>query len=274
MKLLNIDQGIARLTESGDVELLDTPYTEIGQSISEGALETLRSAGVKSTHALIDVNVLSPVSAPPRFFIVGLNYQSHADETGLNTQTDPIYGIAEGSSVHHPNQAVLLPHEYPDKVDYEGEIGVVIGQKCENVAASDAWDYVAGLTPVNDISARDIQRKLMAEGGNFAVAKAFPTFKPMGPVLVTPDELTHPLELSIRTHVNGEMRQDGNARDMIHDVAKIVSFISAQEVLRPGDVICTGTPDGVGVATGTFLRSGDLVEVQIGDWPVLRSQIA
>lgn len=274
MKLLNTDHGIARLQDDGTVAVLDTPHTELGQAIVDGHLDALRKCEVKSTMRLAEVTLAAPVAAPPRYFIIGLNYQSHADETGLQTQHDPIYGIANGVSVHGPDQDIVLPEEYPDKVDYEGEIGVVIGKLCENVSAAVAWDYVAGLTPVNDVSARDIQGELMQNGGNFAEAKAYPTFKPTGPVLVTVDELTQPLALSVRTHVNGELRQDGNAQDMIHDVAKIIAFISAKEPLLPGDILCTGTPDGVGVATGKFLRSGDVVEIQVGDWPVLRNLIA
>lgn len=114
----------------------------------------------------------------------------------------------------------------------------------------------------------------MQDRCNFAEAKAYPTFKPTGPVLVTVDELIQPLELSVRTLVNGELRQDGNTRNMIHDVAKIIASISAKEPLLPGDILCTGRPDGVGFASGKFLSSGDVVEIQIGDWPVLRNRIA
>lgn len=273
MKLLNTDQGIARLLDDGTVEMLDTPHVELGEAIIDGQLDALCKCDVKSTTRLTEVTVTSPVAAPPRYFIIGLNYQSHADETGLQTQSEPIYGIASGTSVHGPEQDIVLPHEYPDKVDYEGEIGVVVGKRCENVSAEVAWDYVAGLTPVNDVSARDIQGKLMKEGGNFAEAKAYPTFKPTGPALVTVDEIVQPLELSVRTLVNGEIRQDGNARDMIHDIAKIIASISSKEPLLPGDILCTGTPDGVGVATGQFLGSGDVVEIQIGNWPVLKNRI-
>lgn len=274
MKLLNTDKGIARLQNDGTLEVLDTPHTELGQAIVDGQLDALRNCSVKSITRLADVIVGSPIAAPRRYFIIGLNYQSHADETGLKTQGGPVYGIASGTSVHGSDLDIVLPVDYPDKVDYEGEIGVVIGKRCENISADVAWNYVAGLTPVNDVSARDIQAKLMKEGGNFAEAKAYPTFKPTGPVLVTVDELTQPLELMVRTHVNGELRQDGNARDMIHNVAKIIESISSKEALLPGDILCTGTPDGVGVAAGKFLSSGDVVEIQIGDWPPLRNRIA
>jgi 2-keto-4-pentenoate hydratase/2-oxohepta-3-ene-1,7-dioic acid hydratase in catechol pathway len=274
MKLLNTDRGIARLLDDGTLEVLDTPHTELGQAIIDGQLDALCNCKVKSTTPLTEVTVSSPVALPPRYFIIGLNYQSHADEAGLQTQGELIYGIANGTSVHGPDQDIVLPGEYPDKVDYEGEIGVVIGKRCENISADVAWDYVAGLTPVNDVSARDLQGKLMKEGGNFAEAKAYPTFKPTGPVLVTVDELTQPLEISVRTLVNGESRQDGNTRDMIHDVAKIIASISYKEPLFPGDILCTGTPDGVGFASGKFLSSGDIVEIQISDWPVLRNRIA
>jgi 2-keto-4-pentenoate hydratase/2-oxohepta-3-ene-1,7-dioic acid hydratase in catechol pathway len=274
MKLLNTNHGIACLTDDGAVAVLETPHRELGQAIIDGELRSLFNCEVKATMRLEEVTVISPVAAPPRYFIIGLNYQSHADEAGLQTQGEPIFGIAEGTSVYGSDQDIVLPERYPSKVDYEGEIGVVIGKRCENVSAADAWDYVAGLTPVNDISARDLQGKLMQEGGNFAEAKAFPTFKPTGPVLVTVDELTLPISLSVRTHVNGELRQDGNTRDMIHDVAKIVASISSKEVLLPGDILCTGTPEGVGFATGKFLSTGDVVEVQIGDWPILRNRIA
>jgi len=279
MKLMNTNYGIARLADEAMVEVLDTTHTELGQAIKAGALTMLCNAGVKTRLPVQDVTMLAPIAVPPRYFIVGLNYQAHADEVKLPTSnlkqepSQPIYGIANGQSVSGPGQDIILPDEYPDKVDYEGEVGIVIGKKCENVSEQEAWAYVAGLTAVNDVSARDIQRTLMQAGDNFAEAKAYPSFKPTGPVLVTTDELVQPLELSVKTFVNGEQRQDGNTRDMIHDVAKLIAYLSSQEPLLAGDIVCTGTPDGVGAPQGKFLKSGDVVEVQIGDWPVLKNSV-
>jgi len=274
MKLLNTDRGVARLVGTDTVELLDTQYGELGRAIADGALADVCAAGARDRLGFAEITARAPVTMPHRYFIIGLNYLSHADEAGMKTRGKPVYGIADGDCVIGPEEDIVLPTDYPDRVDYEGEIGVVIGTRAENVAPEDAWNVVAGLTAVNDVSARDLQRKLMKEGGNFADAKAFPTFKPTGPVLVTVDEVEQPLQLALRTRVNGEARQDGNAKDMIHGVAEIIAFITSREPLLPGDILCTGTPDGVGAAARKFLSPGDVVEIQIADWPALRNRVA
>jgi 2-keto-4-pentenoate hydratase/2-oxohepta-3-ene-1,7-dioic acid hydratase in catechol pathway len=207
--------------------------------------------------------LLAPVD-PVCIFGVGLNFQKHADELGRSTLTHPLIFIKSTNTLQHPGLAIEIPRTLASNaVDYEGEVAVVIGRICKNVTRENALDYVLGYTCANDISARDWQ--FVLGGGQFTQGKGFDTFCPLGPVLVTPDELTSPTNLRITTRVNGELRQDGNTCSMLFDIASLISFLSSSKTLLPGTVILTGSPEGVGHSLNPpqYLKSGDVVTIEV-----------
>jgi len=168
------------------------------------------------------------------------------------------------SSIQAPLKPIVIPqHLKSDKVDYECELAVVIGRTCKNVSEAEALDYVFGYTAANDVSARDWQKH--AGGGQWCRGKTFDTFCPLGPVLVTQDEIEDPQNLRIRTLINGETYQDSHTRDMIFSVAQLIAFLSGSTTLEPGTVILTGTPEGVGMARDPrrWLTEGDIVSIEI-----------
>jgi 2,4-didehydro-3-deoxy-L-rhamnonate hydrolase len=198
--------------------------------------------------------------APENVFCVGLNYRDHAAESKAPVPQQPMLFAKWTSAMIGPGQPIVLPPD-TQEVDYEAELGVVIGKKCRGVAADKALDYVAGYVCVNDVSARDFQRT----DGQWVRAKSQDTFGPIGPCLVTRDEVADPQALGIRCSVNGRMLQNSNTREMIFGVRELIAFISRGITLQPGDVISTGTPPGVGFAQRppVFLHAGDEVAVEI-----------
>jgi 2-keto-4-pentenoate hydratase/2-oxohepta-3-ene-1,7-dioic acid hydratase in catechol pathway len=207
--------------------------------------------------------LLAPLE-PRDILCVGLNYRQHAIETGAEIPRHPILFLKASGSVQHPGSPILLPRRLrSDRVDYEGELAVVIGTTCHNVSRAEALGHVFGYTCGNDVSARDWQKQ--GGGGQWCRGKSFATFCPLGPVLVTADEIPDPNALRIRTLVNDVVMQDGTTDDMIFDVPALIEFLSASSVLRPGTVILTGTPAGVGMARTppVFLHPGDSVTVEI-----------
>ena len=207
--------------------------------------------------------LLAPV-APAQILCIGLNYRRHAAETGAKPPERPILFVKGVNATQHPGDPIELPRALPShKVDYECELAVVIGRTAKNVPRERALDHVLGYTCANDVSARDWQRD--GGGGQWCQGKGFDTFCPLGPVLVTPDEIPNPNQLRIRTVLNGEVMQDWSTDDMIFDVPAIISFLSASKTLLPGTVILTGTPHGVGFARNppVWLKSGDTVTIEI-----------
>jgi 2-keto-4-pentenoate hydratase/2-oxohepta-3-ene-1,7-dioic acid hydratase in catechol pathway len=205
------------------------------------------------------VQVGMPFS-PNNVFCVGLNYRDHAQESNAPIPQQPVLFAKWTSALIGPGQNIVLPPD-TQEVDYEAELGVVIGRKCRGVSAEKALDYVAGYVCVNDISARDFQRT----DGQWVRAKSQDSFGPVGPCLVTRDELTDPQVLGIRCSVNGRILQNSNTREMIFGVRELIAFISRGITLYPGDLISTGTPPGVGFAQKppVFLHAGDEVVVEI-----------
>ena len=206
---------------------------------------------------------LAPVQ-PVDILCIGLNYRRHAEEGGSAIPEHPVLFMKTSSAVQNPDDPIVLPrHLQSDTVDYECELVVVIGRHCHNVSRDSALEYVLGYTCGNDVSARDWQLK--RGGGQWCRGKTFATFAPMGPCLVTADQITNPNDLRIRTVLNGETMQDWNTNDMIFDVATLIEFLSGSTVLVPGTVIFTGTPHGVGAARKppVFLHDGDSVTIAI-----------
>lgn len=209
---------------------------------------------------LAQLDVLAPVPRPRKIVCVGLNYRDHADETGQDLPQRPVLFAKFANSVVGPGAAVVVPPE-TEKVDYEAELGVVIGRRARKVSRESALSYVAGYTCCNDVSARDLQ----FESAQWTRGKAIDTFLPVGPVLLTADEIEDPQRLGIRSIVSGEVMQDSKTSEMVFSVAELVSFISRTMTLEPGDIIATGTPAGVGFVRQPprFLQDGDEVTIEI-----------
>ena len=207
--------------------------------------------------------LLAPIT-PVSIFCIGLNYRQHAAETKAALPQFPVVFMKGANAVQHPGEPIVLPRWLAStKVDYECELAVVIGRTCKNVRRDDALDHVLGYTCANDVSARDWQKD--GGGSQWCRGKTFDTFAPLGPALVTRDEISDPNMLRIRTMVNGEVLQDCSTADMIFDVPTIIEFLSASTTLPAGTVILTGTPHGVGMARQPprFLQPGDVVAVEI-----------
>ena len=207
--------------------------------------------------------LLAPV-VPTNILCIGLNYKKHAAESNSPLPKYPVLFIKNTASAQNPGDPIELPRKLEStKVDYECELAVVIGRRCKNVPRAQALDYVLGYTCGNDVSARDWQRD--GGGGQWCQGKGFDTFCPMGPALVTRDEIPQPNQLRIRTLLNGETMQDWNTDDMIFDVPAIIEFLSSSKTLLPGTVILTGTPHGVGFARNppVWLKAGDSVTIDI-----------
>jgi len=215
------------------------------------------------TDTLVHVKKLLPPLAPPNIFALGLSYRRHADETGIEVISEPLVFLKASTSVIGPEDPIVLPAAGPEKVDYEGELAVVIGRRGKNIPEAEAMDYVLGYTCANDVSARDWQFE--RQQGQWTRGKSFDTFCPLGPCLVTRDELPHPNRLAIRTVLNEQVVQDASTSGLLYDIPTIVSNLSQSLTLMPGTVILTGTPEGVGFTRKPplFLKEGDRIVVEI-----------
>ncbi len=207
--------------------------------------------------------LLAPV-APAMIVCIGLNYAKHAAEGGKPPPERPVWFMKLPGAVVPSGDPIRLPAKQPStKVDYEAELAIVLGKECLNATRANALDFVAGYTCANDVSARDWQRDF--GGGQWNHAKSFDTFCPLGPVLVTKDEIPNPNALRIRSLLNGQVMQDSTTADMIFDVPAIIEFLSADKTLPAGTLILTGTPEGVGFARKppVWLKAGDTIAVEI-----------
>jgi 2-keto-4-pentenoate hydratase/2-oxohepta-3-ene-1,7-dioic acid hydratase in catechol pathway len=217
-----------------------------------------------------NVCLLAPVPHPQKFMCIGLNYRDHAAESGMPVPAEPVMFAKLTSAVTGPDAPVFLPQS-SQRVDYEAELAVVIGRRCHRVSPAEAMQYVLGYTCVNDVSARDLQES----DGQWTRAKSLDSFAPMGESLVTLDEIEDPQKLRIQFRLNGQTLQDSNTSQLIFGIAELVSFLSRDITLEPGDVISTGTPPGVGFARKPpiYLRDGDLMEVEIEGIGILRNPV-
>ncbi len=206
---------------------------------------------------------LAPIAAT-NIIGIGLNYKRHAEESNMKVPEYPILFAKWLNAVQNPDDPIVLPtHLASDEVDYEAELAVVIGKACKNVTRATALDYVLGYTCANDVSARDWQIK--RGGSQWSRGKTFDTFCPLGPAIVTTDDIPNPNTLAIKAVVSGETLQDWNTSDMIFDVPALIEFLSGSTTLLPGTVILTGTPQGVGMARKPprWLVAGDSVSIEI-----------
>ncbi|MDG2384556.1 MAG: fumarylacetoacetate hydrolase family protein [Pirellulaceae bacterium] len=219
---------------------------------------------LEDTGETVEVRKLLAPIEPRDIFCIGLNYRRHAAEGKQPIPEWPIVFMKNSGALQHPGDPIVLPRKLPsDSVDYECELAVVIGKTCHNVSKADALDYVLGYTCANDVSARDWQLKY--GGSQWCRGKTFATFCPLGPCLVTSDQIPDPNALGIKTILNGKSMQDWNTNDMIFDVPTLIEFLSGSTRLAAGTVILTGTPHGVGGAMDppVFLQPGDTVSIEI-----------
>ena len=251
---------ITRFLDSGSRVRLGTEAREGQARLLEGDLY----GSLTETDEIVSVTkVLAPVE-PTNIFCIGLNYREHAAESGLDAPELPVVFMKPTTSLANPGDPIRLPACQNDsEVDYECELAVVIGKEARDVPAAEALDYVLGYTCGHDVSARHWQLKL--GGGQFVRGKGFDTFCPLGPVLVTRDEIDDPQNLSIKTILNGETMQSHTTGDMIFPVDQVIEFLSQDTTLLPGTLILTGTPQGVGFARDpqVWLMDGDEVVIEI-----------
>jgi 2-keto-4-pentenoate hydratase/2-oxohepta-3-ene-1,7-dioic acid hydratase in catechol pathway len=251
---------IIRYLDSGDHVKYASEHPE-GYAIE---LEGDVLSGLRSLERPAEVRkILAPI-APSQILGIGLNYRRHAEETRAKIPDYPVLFGKGLNAVQNPGDPILIPtHLASAEVDYECELAVVIKKACKNVSRRDALRFVLGYTCANDVSARDWQKK--KGGSQWSRGKSFDSFCPLGPCLVTADEIPDPSGLAIRTILNGETVQDCNTGDMIFDVPALIEFLSGSTTLLAGTVILTGTPHGVGMATvpPRWLAPGDIVSVEI-----------
>jgi len=209
---------------------------------------------------LAEVHLEAPIARPPKFLAVGLNYADHVAESGLDTPEHPMIFNKQSTCITGPTDPVHVP-EASKVLDYEGELGFVIGRPARHVSRDDAVDYIAGYIVVNDATVRDWQFRTPT----WTLGKSFDTHGPIGPWIVTNDELPNPHQLALRTYVNDELRQESNTKHLIFNCFHLVEYLSTAFTLEPGDIIATGTPSGVGLVRKPpqILKAGDVVRVEI-----------
>ncbi len=213
------------------------------------------------------VTLLAPLPSPHRILAIGRNYGDHAKELGNEVPDEPIVFQKASTSVIADGQPIVLP-PHIGRVDFEGELAVVIGTAGRNVPESEAMSLVAGYTLLNDVTARDEQKRAIGKSLPWFLSKSYDTFCPLGPYLVTPDEIPDPQNLLLTLTVNGEVKQQTNTSEMLFSIPALISYLSHHFALAPGDVIATGTPPGVGP-----LQPGDLVEVRIAEIGTLANPV-
>jgi 2-keto-4-pentenoate hydratase/2-oxohepta-3-ene-1,7-dioic acid hydratase in catechol pathway len=256
--------GDDRLVDVDDL-LGDGPWTMArllaDVDVTQASIRAALDGRPTPERSIGEVTVLAPVTRPGKIIAVGRNYQEHAAEEGLTAPPDPVVFAKFPSALTGHGAQIVWRASDTEQVDYEAELAVVIGRTARDVPESAALDHVLGYSCLNDVSARDLQFR----DGQWVRAKSLDTFCPMGPWIVTTDELPDTGDLRIRCLVNGELLQDASTADMVHDVRRLISHCSRTMTLEPGDIIATGTPGGVGVfrQPPRFLRDGDEVVVEI-----------
>jgi len=246
------------------VSTLDAPATTVRgllAALDAGGLRELaaRAEKVSERISLTDVTLHPPVTDPQKIICLGLNYRDHAEETGQEIPTAPMWFAKFANSLIGSGEEIVLPGAHPSRVDYEAELALVIGRKARNVSEADALSCIAGAMPFNDVSARDLQM----QNPLWTSGKAIDTFAPCGPALVTLDEVDDLRSLTLRTRIDGETVQQGTSANLIFGPAELVAWLSRTMTLLPGDIIATGTPAGVGASRRSYLQDGQTVTVEI-----------
>ncbi len=241
-------------------------YTDVlslirGEGMDLGKVERALQEKKATRHPLAQLRLKAPIPSPSKVIAIGLNYMDHCREQNVPVPARPVVFAKFPSSIIGPSDPIVWDPGLTSQVDLEVELGVVMGRRARNVSQEHAMDYIFGFTVINDVSARDLQfgDKQWVRG------KSLDTFCPTGPVVVTTDEIANPHALALRSTINGQMMQDSNTSEMIFNIPYLISFLSQAFTLEPGDLIATGTPNGVGVfrKPQVFLQDGDLVEVEV-----------
>jgi acylpyruvate hydrolase len=265
MRLVSYDSGAGVLLGEEIVPLSALGHDGGARELLETLdAEGLRALGEQAAVAaervpLAGVQLHAPVPDPEKIICIGLNYRDHAEESKQEIPKAPMWVAKFANSLRGSGEAIVLPAAHPEYVDYEAELALVIGREAHEVSEQDALAHIAGAMPFNDVSARDlqIQNPLWTSG------KAIDSFAPCGPALVTLDEAGDLGALTLRTRIDGETVQEGSTANLIFGPAELVAWLSRTITLRPGDIIATGTPAGVGAAQGRFLKDGETVAVEI-----------
>lgn len=278
MKLarFHVAGGPARLGRVDGDEVTDIS-AEVGTSLRSilpvrSALQGKILAASGPAYALEDVALAAPVDDPQKYLGIGMNYRAHAAEArqaGIPVPTSQMWFNKQVSCIAGPFDDIVKP-DISDQLDYEIELGVVIGQRCKNVRADDARSVIAGYLVANDVSVRDW---LQQRSPTFTLGKSFDTHGPIGPWLTTDDEVTDPLALTMRLTVNGEIRQESPTSDMIYDIYQQIAYLTQVFTLMPGDILATGTPSGIGAPTGNFLKVGDVVRAEIDGLGAIENRV-
>jgi len=247
------------------------PFLEGGTPALALARDAIEKADASDVLELSDVNLEAPIPQPGKIICIGLNYRDHAAESKLPIPDFPTVFSKYANAAVGPGAPIIIP-QVTDKVDYEGELAFVIGKQGRYIPEAKAMDHVAGYMAFNDVSARDFQMRT----SQWTMGKTFDTFAPMGPALVTADEIQEPHDLDIRVKIGEEVLQSSNTRHLIFSIPKLVAYLSQAMTLDPGDVVATGTPSGVGFARQPprFLRPGDVVRVEIEGIGSLENPVA
>ena len=256
----------------------------IDRILADGLLKTLESAegeiaSGKTSVPATSVKLMSPVLSPEKILMVGINYKSHSKEQGIKPPKEPYLFTKFRNALIGPGDPIVIP-KISVKADWEVELAVIIGKTGKNIPQRDVFDYVAGYAVANDVSFRDLQTSTLSSEGltrlgmNWVKGKGLDSSFPLGPWLVTRDEIPDPQNLSIALSVNGKRKQDSNTGDMIFTIDALIEYVSAGMTLKPGDIISTGTPEGVALGTREpFLKDGDFVEATISSIGTLRNPV-
>jgi len=255
-----------------NIKLPEDILSFISSTYLNMVLEEIKRISFKQTFKLEDLKLLAPIPNPPKILCLGLNYIDHAEEQQKTPPDEPMIFIKPRTSIAGPFDDIYVPSDYVQQLDYEGELAVIIGKLGKRISASKALDYVLGYTVFNDLSARDIQ----AKDKQWTRGKSLDQFAPIGPWIVTRDEVENPYNLKIITRVNDEIRQNSSTSKMVHKIDRVIEILSKGMTLEPGDIIATGTPSGVGVfmkPKPKFLKHGDIVEIMIEKIGTIRNRI-
>jgi 2-keto-4-pentenoate hydratase/2-oxohepta-3-ene-1,7-dioic acid hydratase in catechol pathway len=277
MKLLRFKQQgpakIGKLVDGKVIEFCNLPGGSSMRALlaNYDVLKPELEAAVSPAHDLESVTLLAPIEDPQKFLAIGMNYQAHADEAaaaGIPIPTSQLWFNKQVSCIAGPYDAIELPL-VSEQLDYEAELAVVIGKACRHVKESDARGVIAGYMVANDVTVRDWQRR----SPTYTLGKSFDTHGPLGPWLTTDDEIADPHALEMVLTVNGEERQRDKTSGMIYNIFQQIAYLTTVMTLLPGDILATGTPAGVGIAHGKFLRDGDVVRVEIAGLGAIENKV-
>ena len=265
------DNGVVPFSQDKDIPKNMLSFLEAGTKSLDKAKKISEESDISIK--LNDIRILKPINRPPKIIAIGLNYADHLEEIRTSgrymaTPEVPMIFNKQSLSANGPFDDIHKPI-VSDKLDYEGELTIVIGKKCRHVKKENAEEVIAGYTIGNDISVRDWQMRVPT----FTIGKSFDTHCPFGPSIVTKEDIKNPHDLDLTTEVNGEVRQKSNTKNLIFNCYDIIEHLSTAFTLEPGDLILTGTPSGVGVVDDVFLKHGDVVRVSISEIGYIENKI-